>query len=152
MSATHMARTVLTWLTFLIMLTLPALGWTQSGVQIDAPTAHQRLRAGELTLIDIRRPEEWRQTGVAEGALRIDLRHPQGVTGFARQVLDSVGGQLDAPIALICRTGNRTARMQATLLQLGFTQVYHVPEGMVGSRAGPGWIRRGLPVDACSRC
>jgi len=27
-----------------------------------------------------------------------------------------------------------------------------VKEGMVGSSAGPGWIARGLPVEACKTC
>ena len=28
----------------------------------------------------------------------------------------------------------------------GFTQVFNVREGMAGSAAGPGWLRRGLPL------
>jgi hypothetical protein len=35
------------------------------------------------------------------------------------------------------------ARMEAA----GFTRILDVPEGMVGSAAGPGWIARGLPVE-----
>jgi len=34
----------------------------------------------------------------------------------------------------------------------GFTQVYNVKEGMVGSTAGPGWLKRGLPVERCAQC
>lgn len=32
------------------------------------------------------------------------------------------------------------------LSRYGYTRVYDVPEGMSGSRAGPGWLARGLPV------
>jgi rhodanese-related sulfurtransferase len=42
--------------------------------------------------------------------------------------------------------------MQQALRKAGFTQVYNIDEGMVGSSAGPGWIARGLPVEACQRC
>ena len=122
------------------------------GPQLSAPEAHRRAQTGELTLIDIRRPEEWRQTGVAQGAVRIDLRQPGGGPGFADAVLRQVDGNRDAPIALICRTGNRTTQMQQVLLEQGFTQVYNIREGMAGSAAGPGWVRQGLPVEPCPRC
>ncbi|MFN3545168.1 MAG: rhodanese-like domain-containing protein [Thiobacillus sp.] len=125
---------------------------SEGGPTLSAPEAHAKAQAGQLTLIDIRRPDEWRQTGVAEGALRINMVHPHGVQGFIRQVSAEVGGRRDAPIGLICRTGNRTTHMQRALQEAGFTNVYQIPEGMVGSRAGPGWIARGLPVDPCKTC
>ncbi len=99
-------------------------------------------------MIDIRRPEEWRQTGVAQGAQRIDMRRPD----FAQAVLQSVHGDPNAPIGIICRTGNRTTHMQKAMQEAGFTQVYNIREGMAGSGAGPGWIHRGLPVESCERC
>ncbi len=119
---------------------------------LSAPEALDKARKGEITLIDIRRPEEWRQTGVAEGVRRVNMIHPAGPQGFIDAVLREVGGRRDAPIALICRTGNRTGQMRKFLEAQGFTQVYHVAEGMAGSAAGPGWIRRGLPVESCARC
>jgi rhodanese-related sulfurtransferase len=123
-----------------------------SGPTLSAPDAHAQARAGTLTLIDIRRPDEWRQTGVAEGALRINMAHPQGASGFVRQVEAEIGGDRNAPIGLICRTGNRTTHMQQVLREAGFTQVYNIREGMAGSGAGPGWVARGLPVEPCKNC
>jgi dihydroxy-acid dehydratase len=95
----------------LIVLPLSAACARESGPSLSAPEALERARAGNLTIVDIRRPEEWRQTGVAEGAARIDMRHP----AFVDAVLARVGGDRNAPIALICRTGNRTGQMQAVL-------------------------------------
>ncbi|MFO7542921.1 MAG: rhodanese-like domain-containing protein, partial [Thiobacillus sp.] len=123
-----------------------------SGPNLSAPEAHDQVRSGKLTLIDIRRPEEWRFTGVASDARRVNMLHPLGASGFVQQVALEVKGDRDAPIGLICRTGNRTTHMQRLLREAGFTQVYNVKEGMVGSSAGPGWIARGLPVEACPRC
>jgi rhodanese-related sulfurtransferase len=122
------------------------------GPTLAAPEAYAEAQAGKLTLIDIRRPDEWRQTGVAKDALRINMAHPQGAPGFVGQVASEVGGNLDAPIGLICRTGSRTTRMQQALREAGFTRVYNIREGMVGSSAGPGWIARGLPVERCQSC
>jgi rhodanese-related sulfurtransferase len=118
------------------------------GPTLSAPEALEKSRAGEVTLIDIRTPREWRQTGVAEGALRIDMTRRT----FVQEILEAVGGDKDAPIAIICRTGNRTTFTQKALRERGFSNVYNVKEGMAGSGAGPGWLRRGLPVEACSSC
>lgn len=118
-----------------------------NNLQLLAPDARRLVVAGGLTLIDIRTPEEWRQTGVAQGAKRVNMVHPGGAEGFVAAVLDEVDGNKGAPIGLICRTGNRTGQVQKFLQAQGFTQVYDIAEGMAGSAAGPGWLQRGLPVD-----
>jgi rhodanese-related sulfurtransferase len=119
---------------------------------LTAPEALAASQSGKVTLVDIRTPPEWRQTGVAQGAKRVDMRHPGGPQGFVNQLLAEVKGDRNAPIALICRTGNRTTQVQRYLQSAGFTQVYNVKEGMAGSAAGPGWIKRGLPVESCAQC
>jgi rhodanese-related sulfurtransferase len=124
----------------------------QSGPELSAPDALARADAGKLTIIDIRTRDEWRQTGVGKGVERLDMRHPGGRDGFVADLLARVGGDRTAPIGLICRTGNRSGHVQRLLLDNGFSQVFNIREGMVGSSAGPGWIRRGLPVEPCSRC
>lgn len=144
-------RLTLTIATTLMLLSISACS-RDSGPMLTAPEAFTQAQAGQLTLIDIRRPDEWRQTGVAKDALRINMAHPQGESGFVKQVEAELGGDRNAPIGLICRTGNRTTHMQRTLREAGFTQVYNIKEGMAGSTAGPGWIARGLPVEACARC
>lgn len=123
-----------------------------SAQDIAAPAAYAAAHAGKLTLIDIRTPPEWQQTGVASGATRINMIHPQGATGFVNDLLAKVGGDKTAPIALICRTGNRTTQVQRYLQAQGFTQVLNIKEGMAGSAAGPGWIARKLPIEPCARC
>ena len=124
----------------------------EPGPNLSAPDAHALVEAGKMTLIDIRRPEEWRQTGVAKDAKRINMEHPDGLIGFLREVAREVKGDADAPIGLICRTGNRTTQIQKVMQEVGFTRVYNVKEGMSGSAAGPGWKVRGLPVDPCANC
>ncbi|MBT9569422.1 MAG: rhodanese-like domain-containing protein [Thiobacillus sp.] len=123
-----------------------------SGPTLSAPDAHALVEAGKLTLIDIRRPEEWRQTGVAKDAKRINMEHPDGLVGFLREVAREVKGDANAPIGLICRTGNRTTQIQKVMQEIGFTNVHNIKEGMIGSAAGPGWKARGLPVEPCLSC
>ena len=123
-----------------------------SGPTLSAPEAYAQSQAGTLTLIDIRHPDEWRQTGVATGALRIDMANAQGEAGFVAQVTATMGGKKHAPIGLLSIAGNRGANAQQVLREAGFTHVYNIKEGMMGSGAGPGWIARGLPLVACQAC
>jgi rhodanese-related sulfurtransferase len=124
------------------------LGYTQifptyAGEALDATTAQKLAAEGTILLIDIRRPDEWAATGSGAGANRLDMRRED----FARALSDLAGGNRDAPIALICAKGVRSARLANQLQAAGFTHIINVPEGMLGSAAGPGWIARGLPLN-----
>lgn len=131
-----------------------SLALAASGVlaepDLSAPEAFAAASEGKIQLIDIRTPQEWRQTGVAPGAGRIDFY--RGPEILLDSILRMVNGNKGAPIALICRTGNRTAHAQKFLQAQGFTRVYNVKEGMAGSAAGPGWLKRNLPVNDCRQC
>lgn len=113
-----------------------------TGGDLSAPDARDAALAGDIVLVDVRRPDEWARTGVPEGGVGIDMRRGD----FVDVLLAQVGGDLDKPVALICARGVRSARMSARLKEAGFTQIIDVPEGMLGSGAGPGWVKRGLPV------
>lgn len=116
--------------------------WASTGAQMSAPDALAASRASQVTLIDVRTPAEWQQTGVPQGAARIDMSQ----AGFLEAVLKQTKGDKSAPLALICRTGNRSTQVQSYLEAQGFTHVFNVKEGMSGSAAGPGWLRRSLPL------
>ena len=45
---------------------------------LTAPEAAAAVSAGKVTLIDIRTPPEWKETGVAKGAKLLNMLHPQG--------------------------------------------------------------------------
>jgi len=136
---------------FALLLSLLLAG-AAAAQEMTPPEAFEAARVGKIILIDIRTPPEWQQTGVAQGATLINMIHPQGAAGFLKEVLAKTGGKMNAPIALICRTGNRTSQVQRFLQAQGLTQVYNIPEGMAGSMYGPGWLARKLPVEACKAC
>ncbi|MEJ6389392.1 rhodanese-like domain-containing protein [Gymnodinialimonas ulvae] len=113
------------------------------GEQIRVGAAHEMAQAGEIVLIDIRRPDEWEATGSPASGHRLDMRRDD----FSQALLELTGGATDARVALICARGVRSSRLTNRLMEAGFTNIIDVPEGMLGSGAGPGWIREGLPVD-----
>lgn len=111
---------------------------------IEVRQAHTRAKAGEIVLVDVRRPSEWRASGVPASGHAITM-HQNG-RRFLAQLLEATGGDKSRPLALICATGGRTTWLQARLRQAGFTNLYNVTEGMKGSRFGAGWLKKGLPI------
>lgn len=102
----------------------------------------QTLLSEGIPLIDIRRPDEWRQTGVVDGSRLITFVDGKGRLSpdFLPQFAKATGK--DDPVILICRTGNRTDVLARHLVEkMGYTQVYNVKNGITG------WLRDGKPVD-----
>lgn len=119
-----------------------AITESRRGGALDAEAAYRMAAAGDVILVDIRRPDEWAATGRPAGSVGLDMRGDS----FADD-LERLAGGRDAPVALICARGVRSARLANRLAEQGFGNVVDVPEGMLGSPAGPGWLARGLPLD-----
>ena len=111
---------------------------------LEVRQAHARAKSGEIVLVDVRRPSEWRASGVPASGHTITM-HQNGVL-FLAKLLAATGGDKTRPLALICATGGRTTWLQSRLRQAGFTNLINVTEGMKGSRYGAGWLKKGLPV------
>ncbi|MEE9209079.1 MAG: rhodanese-like domain-containing protein [Kiloniellales bacterium] len=142
---------------FLLLL---VAGWLAAPLPVlaagvlSAPEALAKARAGEIVIIDVRTTGEWAQTGVPEGAVQVSLFPEWGVPNetFVDDVLARAGNDRTRPIATICARGNRSSFARDLLTQNGFTSVYSISEGMIGSSFGPGWLARGLPVEPCQGC
>jgi rhodanese-related sulfurtransferase len=86
----------------------------------------------DVQLVDCREPYEW-EAGRIEGAIHIPLN----------DVMAGAGADLDTtrPIAVICRSGNRSELATMMLQARGF-EAYNVEGGMEA------WAREGLPFSA----
>lgn len=107
---------------------------------IDNNGLESRLAQG-VPLYDIRRAEEWRETGVIEGSRLLTFVDANGRLrpGF----FDTLTRDVDKnqPVMLICRAGSRTDVLARHLVEnMGFTQVYNVRRGITD------WIRERRPV------
>lgn len=99
------------------------------------------LQAQGIPVYDIRRVEEWQQTGVVEGSRRLTFVDEKGrlMPDFVAKFTQAVNK--NDPVILICRTGSRTDVLSRALVEeLGYTQVYNVKNGITR------WVSEGLPV------
>jgi rhodanese-related sulfurtransferase len=106
----------------------------------------QSMLEQNIPVYDVRRPEEWLQTGVVEDSQLLTF-----VDGNGRMMPDFLDhfttevGQHD-PVILICRTGSRTSTLARYLVeQMGYTQVFNVRNGIKR------WISDDRPVKRISR-
>ena len=97
-----------------------------------------------VVVIDIRREDEWQETGIIAGAQTITAFTATG--GVHPDFLDkfrSIAPTPDTPVMLYCRTGNRTTGLGNALIeQLGFSDVSHLSAGITG------WMAEGRETTA----
>lgn len=111
---------------------------------LSADTAFQMSQKGELILIDVRTPSEWAMTGMPRDSVGAPLQD----IDFVARARGAVFGDLEHPVAVICKSGNRSTSAAQKLVSEGFAHVFNVTEGMAGHLgADDGWIKRGLPTD-----
>ena len=115
-------------------------------VTLGEATSEDLVKAREdgVIIIDIRREEEWQETGIIPGAEMVTAFdasgrvHPEFLDSFR-----SVVPGPDTPVMLYCRTGNRTTSLGNALIeQLGFSNVTHLSDGITG------WLAEGNETEA----
>ncbi|HSW52764.1 MAG TPA: rhodanese-like domain-containing protein [Sulfuricaulis sp.] len=108
--------------------------------QVDNAELEQ-LRAQGVPVYDIRRPEEWRATGVIEGSRLSTWQDGGGRVNPDFMATFGATADKSQPVVLICRTGNRTSQLARDLMEKhGYTRVYNVEHGIAG------WIAERRPV------
>ncbi|MGI9372173.1 MAG: rhodanese-like domain-containing protein [Hyphomicrobiales bacterium] len=125
-----------------VLICIMAPSMVQAADKLSVQDAHKLAQTGEILLVDIRTPQEWRETKVGASAQTISMHSAE----FLRNLESAIEGDKTKPIALICATGGRSQWLQAQLLRRGYTKIYDVSEGVLGSSAGPGWLKASLPL------
>lgn len=117
---------------------LRAMASHPSGIpHLDVDETHRRERAGDITLIDVRMPQEWHETGLPQGSHRATLQDP----AFLSLVDEAVNGDKTRAIAFSCAVGGRSLQAAVIAHQHGYENVFNV-DGGFGA-----WHAAGLPTD-----
>lgn len=133
-------------LIFSVMLFAEAGADATSVPRLDV-VATQRAVEGGAVVIDVRRPDEWRSTGIVPGSVLITAYDQKGQLepGFLDRVRGSAAP--DQPVVLICRSGNRSEKAaQLLMTQAGYRNVSNADGGIVA------WAEAGRPVAPCPNC
>jgi hydroxyacylglutathione hydrolase len=115
------------------------VAWVGSGraiettPSIDVPTLAERLRAGEVELLDVREDDEWRE-GHVPGSLHV----PYHELGGARPTQANDNSSLarltereGRPLAVACSAGNRSSLAVSLLRRREVGGLVHVADGSV---------------------
>lgn len=139
---------------------LPEIKVTKAGLYLTPQQAYDMKKndAKGVALFDIRTRAEAMYVGMATAvdALVPYVEHPEIMSDWdekrtmyklepnqdfvpeiARR-MQELGLGKDAPVILLCRSGDRSSKAADRLLAAGYTKVYSVAEGFEGDRAGDG--------------
>ncbi len=115
----------------------------------------------EARLIDIRSSMEFLFIGHPSDSIHIAwMEDPDWEINpnFVKEInqIQKASTNNNAPIVMICRSGNRSEKAGIQLLEAGLTNIYHISDGFEGDRdennhrgTSNGWRFHGLPWEQC---
>ena len=122
-------------------LSLLALVARAEVVDIDNAELAKLLKSG-VTVIDIRTQPEWEETGIVAGTKLLTFYDERGRADPDAWLerLNPLAKPGD-PVAVICRSGNRTRSVSQLLSQqAGYAKVYNLKNGIKGWTASGGTL------------
>ena len=126
----------------ILILLLSSLAFADFS-SLSTQQVQEEIKKGTV-LIDIRRPEEWKQYGVIEGSHKITFFDAMGkydVNAWMAQFTQIVKDR-NQPVILVCAHANRTKVVGKFLdEQVKMKNVYDLEGGI-----NYGWIDKGLPT------
>ena len=98
--------------------------------------------AEDAVVIDIRRPDEWRRTGVIEGTHSMTFFDAEGNYDLRAWMSKLMPVAIrDQKIAIVCHSGGRSRPVSRFLHEdIGYRRVYNVRDGIAA------WIAEGRPT------
>jgi len=127
---------------FLLIITLLTVSLFADFKTLDT-AQFEKLKKEGIPVIDIRTPDEWKTTGIIEGANKITFFNERGQPLLADWFFE-VGHLLKdrkEPFIIYCAHASRTQSLGQGLLQMGFENVYQLEGGIEN-----GWINKGKKV------
>jgi rhodanese-related sulfurtransferase len=121
------------WIITAVLGLMLVMQQLQASQGVDVKTAQSMAQQGAL-LLDVREPSEYAAVHAVDAKLM-----PLGQVGLRLKELEA---WKDKPVAVICRSGRRSAQAVAMLQEAGFTKVVNVQGGTSA------WVDAGLDVVA----
>lgn len=103
---------------------------------LSAENTYALMQKNSLILVDVRKPDEWHETGIPKNSKGVTLSDD----GFADTILELTNNNKTKCIALTCHAGNRSKEAAFKLHNAGFNDLISVDGGIVS------WIEAELPT------
>ena len=93
---------------------------------------HENADDSDFIIVDLRTPEEFSE-GHIVNTINVDFRDPNFRKEISKLARDNT-------YLIYCRSGNRSRGALSLMLELGFTDIYHLYTGIIE------WLDKGLPI------
>ena len=113
-----------------ILMSSCTIRQTKNDIELDK--FEKKMASEKYLLVDVRTAEEFSE-GHIKGAINIDYL----AENFSIEIQEL---ELESPVLLYCRSGNRSSNAMKTMKELGFKEVYNLEGGIKG------WISENNPV------
>jgi len=113
-----------------ILMSSCTIGQTKNDIELAE--FEKKMASEKYLLVDVRTAEEFSE-GHIKGAINIDYL----AENFSIEIQEL---ELESPVLLYCRSGNRSSKAMKIMKELGFKEVYNLEGGIKG------WILENNPV------
>ena len=115
--------------------------------ELTLQEAHSLYINKNLTIIDVRTINEWKMTGIIPTSILINMHDDkyQERNGFVTEITKILLEYQDKNVAFICASGARSKIITDYLINKGYKNIYHIPDGIMGKQ-NDGWLFNGYPL------
>lgn len=115
--------------------------------ELTLQEAHSLYMNKNLTIIDVRTINEWKMTGIIPTSILINMHDDkyQERNGFVTEITKILLEYQDKNVAFICASGARSKIITDYLINKGYKNIYHIPDGIMGKQ-NDGWLFNGYPL------
>ncbi len=136
-------KNTLSLFSFLFFLLFSGLLWAADLNNLSVEEVEALQKQGDVLIIDVRTPEEWKQTGIIPGSVPLQFFDKDGnaLTQTWLTQFDQLRKSPDQPVILVCRSGHRSGLVGNFLTKkLGLEHINHLSTGLKS------WLKAGKPV------
>ncbi len=127
----------------LFFLFFSSLLWAADLNNLSVKQVEALQKQGNALIVDVRTPEEWKQTGIIPGSVPLQFFDKDGnaLTQTWLAKFDQLRKSSDQPVVLVCRSGHRSGLVGNFLTKkLGLKHINHLSTGLQS------WLKAGKPV------
>ena len=116
-------------------------------LELSLQEAYNLYKDKNLTIIDVRTINEWKMTGTIPASILINMHDDkyQERKNFVKELKETLLEYQDKKVAFICASGARSKIIADYLINKGYKNIYHIPDGIMGKQ-NDGWLFNGYPL------